>query len=564
MNAPVGSIIGFATSPGRTASDGTGKNGLYTSGLLQFLGEPGITAIQMFQKVTAYVQERSGGAQLPWVATSLTGDIYLVQESGKTDNTIFYGNKNNPPDYDNAAASISRETSIAVLPFNNYTGSPDQEHLVAGQNETLINELSKISQFKPLRVIYRGSVNSFRNYDKPMQEIAKEIDVDFVVEGSVMSMGDSLIIQLRLVQVMPEEKIVWAQSYTRDIPGILGLYSGIANQIANKLDLDLSEDEKKDSPITRKVNPESYKAYLRGMYHLSLLTPESIDIGMDYLHEAVRIDPAEPLAYAGLALGYTEIAHGSLDPGDALPKAEAAALRALSIDSTLAEAWSALGEAKLYYDHDFETANKYLAKALELNPNLGVTYFHVAWAEYLYGNMEKAIEAHILSKRYDPFHPSCTSWLGGLYCYDGQYEKAIETAKEGIEIQRDHPVAYYILGITYGIMGNEEEAMAYHQELATISPEWKFALGYTNAIFGHREEAEKILKEYESMSESPWNAYCLMMLNSVLGNIDEAFRWLNFRPLHAYSAWVAVLPEFNNMKDDPRFDEFVKNLNIPK
>ena len=279
--------------------------------------------------------------------------------------------------------NVQNEISLAVLAFSNYTGDTDQELLVEGQHETLINELSKISQVKPLRVISRSTVNAFKNYDKSIPEIAKDINVEFLVEASVLGFGDSITLQLRLIRAYPEENVVWAQSFSNDFSNILRLHSDIAGQITSKMNLDLSSEDIQKLPAPREVNPESYKAYLRGMYHLNQLTPEGTEKGLEYLHEAVRIDPAEPFAYAGLALGYIEIAHGPLDPGDALTKAEAAAIQALKIDSTMAEIYAAMAEVYLYKLWKFNQAEKYFVKALELNPNLALTHYHYSWALYL-------------------------------------------------------------------------------------------------------------------------------------------------------------------------------------
>ncbi|MCK5461475.1 MAG: hypothetical protein KAI95_00615, partial [Bacteroidales bacterium] len=312
------------------------------------------------------------------------------------------------------------EISLAVLPFSNFTGDPGQEWLVDGQHETLIHELSKLSQFRPLRVISRSTVNAFKNYDKSVPEIARDINVQYLVEASVLSFGDSITLQLRLIHAYPEENVVWAESCSSDFTNILKFHSGIAGQIAEKMNIDLSPEEKEKLPSPRQVNPESYKAYLRGMYYLNQLTDEGMEKGLEYLHEAVRLDPQEPFAYAGLALGYLEIAHGPLDPGDALPKSEAAATQAFNLDSTLAEVHTALGALYLYNLWEFDKAEKHLIKALELNPNLAIAHYHYSWGLYLWGRMEEAIVEHKLAQKYDPLNPGHTAYLGALYFYAGR------------------------------------------------------------------------------------------------------------------------------------------------
>ena len=461
------------------------------------------------------------------------------------------------------AATNLAEVSLAVLPFTNYTGDKEQEWLVAGQHETLINELSKISQVRPLRVISRSTVNAFKNYDKPVPQIAREIDVEYLVEGSVFSMGDSITLQLRLIHIYPEEDVVWAESCSSNFTNVLNLHSDIDGEIAEKMNLKLSSEDLKQLIPPRQINPEAYKAYLRGMYHLNMLTQEGLEKGLEYLHEAVRLDPAEPFAYAGLALGYLEIAHGPLDPGDALTKAEAAAIQALKLDTTMAEIHTALGEVYLYKLWEFDKAEKHLVRALEINPNLAMAHYHYSWALYLWDRMEEAIREHILAQKYDPFNPLHTAWLGALYCYDGQYDKAISTALESFEIYEDYVVGYYVLGATYLETGRMEEAIAAHQKLAELVPMWSWQLGLTYAAAGQYEEAKKILEEYEKTDVIPFTVHGRIVLNAALDRMDEAFKWLEYEPLHAWTAWVAVMPEGEALRRDQRYQDFLARLNLP-
>lgn len=461
-------------------------------------------------------------------------------------------------------ASSQAEISLAVLPFTNFTGDTEQEWLVQGQHETLINELSKISQVRPLRVISRSTVNAFKNYDKPVPEIAREIDVEYLVEASVLSFGDSITLQLRLVQAYPKEDVVWAESCSSDFTNVLNLHSGIAGQIAEKMNLKLSDDDLEKLTKPRKVNPESYKAYLRGMYNLNLLTPEGMEKGLEYLHEAVRLDSLEPFAYAGLALGYLEIAHGPLDPGDALAKAEVAVNQALKLDSTMAEIYAAMAEVYLYRLNRFEEAEAFFLKALELNPNLAITHYHYSWALYLFGRMEKAIAEHKLARKYDPFNPLHTAYLGGLYNYDGQHEKALECALESFELQEDYAIGYLVIGRAYLGMGKTEEAIEAHEKLAELYPWYASVLGTTYYKTGYTEKAEKILADLlKDPHMDPYKAWQIANLAAVLGKNDIAFEYLNREPHHAFVAWAAVVPRFKRLYDDPRWMEFLDRLNLP-
>ncbi len=468
--------------------------------------------------------------------------------------------------YPNISEELRRtgpEVSLAVMPFTSILGTMDQEWLIAGQHETLIHELSRISQVRPLRIISRSTVDAFQKYEKPVADIARDIDIDYLVEASVIATEDSVTLQLRLIHLSPEENVVWAETFSSDFSHILSFYSTLAHQIARRVNLGLSPDEESKFEVEREINPDCYKAYLRGMYQLNLLTPEGMEKGLEYLHEAVRIDPAEPFAHAGLALGYLEVAHSPLDKGDALTKAEAAAARAFSLDTTLAEIYTALGEVYLYELWTFERANEYFEKALRINPNLAIARYHYAWALYLYGDLEGAIREHLLAQKYDPFNPLHFAWMGILYYADGKLEEAFEVVEESFQLEKDYAAGYFVLGLTYLQAGEPEKAIETHRKLAELYPWWSWGLGYTYAVTGHRKEAEEIAMQLESIEPNGWIAVGLTHIYGGLGRMDEAFQWLNYEPHHAFIAWAAVQEEYEPLRRDPRFDAFLARLNLP-
>lgn len=557
MTAPVGSIIAFATSPGSTASDGTGENGLYTSGLLTYMNEPGITAIQMFQKVTAYVLKNSRNKQLPWVSTSLTGDFYLVPGSGMADNSQVL---NSIMTFDKAPED---EKTLVVVPFKNLTGNPDLDYIVQGQELGLSTGLSNVSQVKPLRILTGVTASRFADPGASIPELANEINADFLIEGSILSAEDSIILQLSLKEPFPKERLVWAQIYKSDLGNVLKLYSNIAGQIVSKIGFEMTPDAIVRLPSPTKVNPDTYKAYLRGMYYLNQLTPDAIKKGFEYLNQAIESDPADPYANTYLALGYLNIAHSALDPGDALIKAEAAAFRSIDLDSTIADTYSALAQLNLYSLWRFEDSEKYFKKALTLNPNSAITHYHYAWLLFLLGRLDEAIEEHKLAQKYDPFNPQHTGYLAWLYSAAGRYDDAIQEARKSMEIQKDYDAAYIVLGKTYMKMGRKDEALEMYKKLADLYPWWNYCLGIAYVELGNRDEAQKILNGIEKDPLDPWNAFCRAEMNAALGNKDEAFKWINYEPHHAFTAWVTTFPEFDFLHSDPRWDQFLKRLNLP-
>lgn len=557
MNAPVGSMIAYATAPGSTASDGSGKNSPFTSALLTFINEPGITLDQMLNKVKADVLRKSKNQQIPWVASSLTGDFYLVPGSTKYDNTQVLST------IEPENTGTDNEISIVVMPFKNLTGKPDLDYLVEGQQDAMNTELSKISQVKPLRVVSGRTAYAFSNATRSIPEIAKDIDVDFLIEGSVLNPGDSITLMLRLIRAFPEEKQVWGQTFISDMRNIFKLYNNIAGQIAQKLDMSLTPQNLINLPTPRQINPDTYKAYLRGMSNLRQGTPESIKKGFEYLNEAIRLDPADPFAYTALAVMYFEMAHGPLDTGDAIMKGEAAAFQAIKLDTTIAETYFALGETYVSSYWKFDEAEKYFKKALSINPNLALAHFYYAWTLYLFGKNKEALVEHEMARKCDPFDPDITAQLALMYIYSGQYEKGLEEALKSLVIMPDFQMGLYALDEAYLNMGNYNEAIETAKKLVDKYPKWMFELGYIYVMTGKTDEAEKILGQMNKLKVTPFTAMGQVVLNAALNKKDEAFKWLAYEPHHMWIAWVPVLPWFNNLYGDPRFDEFVKRLNLP-
>jgi TolB-like protein len=451
--------------------------------------------------------------------------------------------------------------SIAVLPFDNYTGDDSQDFLAFGMHDALISELGQLGA---IRVVSKTSSLAYSDSEKTLKEIASELKVDAIIEASVLSVDENIRVQLKLISPFPEEQQLWSQTFNSDMSNILDLYNRVIKNIASEIRLTLSPEQQTQLAEKKEVNPESYKAYLRGMYNLNMDTPEATKRGMEYLQEAVRIDPADAFGYAGLALGYLEIAHGPLDPGDALNKAEAAANQAFRLDTTIAEIYSAMAELYLYSTWEFDKVEEYFKRALEINPNLDLTHYHYSWALYLFGRMDEAIEQHELAQKYDPLNPMHTAWLGGLYNSAGRYEDAVREALKSFEIQKDYAIGYLVLGDAYLGLGREEEAIKAHEKLAEVAPWWSSKLGVTYAKTNHRDEAEHILNELENSEINGFIAVGLAHLNAALGNTDEVFKWLNYEPHHGFVAYAAVNPLYEPYHNDVRWKEFLERLNLPK
>ena len=454
------------------------------------------------------------------------------------------------------------EKSIVVLPFKNSTGNQEMEYLVQGQNDALVSELCMISQVRPLRVLSGRTASVIAGTSRPIPEIANEINVDYIIEGSVLDVSDSINLQLRLIQAYPVEKLVWTRIFKSNLTNVFELHHNIANEIADMIGIDLTPENLATLAPPRKINPETYKLYVRGMYNIKLETLESIKKGIDYLNEAISLDPADAFAYSGLAIGYFLIAHGSADTGDTMVKGEAAAMQAIKLDTTIAESNYAYAMTIEYSLWKFREAEKYYKKALSIDPNNADTHFHYAWILLLLGRNDEALAENLLARKYDPFAPEIAAQLGWLYLHTDNKEKALQEALKSLEIRPDYHQGLWGLGDAYLAMGKVDEAIAVHKKLADKYPRWMFKLGITYAKTGKISEARQVLERMNTLKPDPFVSLGHVMLNSALNNKDEAFKWLTYEPRHIWLPWVAVLDWGSNLHGDPRFDEFLKKLNI--
>ncbi|UCG58910.1 MAG: protein kinase, partial [Phycisphaerales bacterium] len=459
-------------------------------------------------------------------------------------------------------ASPGRIKSLAVLPLENLSGDPNQEYLPYGITEALIADLAKI---EALQVRSRTSIMQYEDVKKPLSEIARELNVDAVVEGSVLRVGQQVRITAQLIHA-PTDTHLWVNSYQRDLGDVLTLLSEVARTIAGQIEITITPDQEALLTAKRPINPEMYEAYLKGMFHLNKMTPEGTEKGLDYFRLAIERDPSDPLAYGGLALGYVASAHGPGAPPDAFEQAKAAAVQALKMDDTVAEAHAALAQIKLYKDWDWAGAEQAFLSALKLNPNLTLTRAQYSWYLLLFGRTDEALAEMRRVQQVDPLTPLWPAWQGWQYWWTGQNKEAIEEARESLELDSDYPVALYILGSAYAEKGMYEEAIKAHQRAGVLSREWKSGLGRTYAMASRLEEARLVLAELEA-DPTPWDTFFVAQIYAVLGEKDEAFRWLEVAygpPNHPYVPWISHPPAFKPLHDDPRFADLLRRLNLPE
>jgi TolB-like protein len=460
-----------------------------------------------------------------------------------------------------AEARPDRIESLAVLPLENLSDDPNQEYFSDGMTEALIANLGKIGA---LQVRSRTSIMQYKDVKKSLPEIAKELNVDAIVEGSVLRVAEKVRITAQLIHA-PTDTHLWVGSYEQEMGDILALQREVARTIAGEIKVTLTPTEEIRLTSARRVNPETYEAYLKGMFYLNKFTPEGNEKGLTFLHQAIEKDPAEPLPYAGLALGYSIIGHGPAPSPEAWPRARKAALRALELDDTLAEAHAALAEVKLYYDWDWPGAGQGFQRAIELKPNFADVHAQYAWYLVLLGRLDEGLAEMKRAQDLDPLQPIYTAWLGRQYWWAGQDEKAIEEARKAIELNPDFPVGLCVLGDVYAAKGMYEEAIALHQKAYAVAPDWGWSLGHTYALAGQRDKAMNVLAELGGEYQQK-NVWGIVEVYAALGEKDEAFRCLEagYKYRHNWLPWIKWNRNYEPLRDDPRFGDLLRRMNLPE
>jgi TolB-like protein/Tfp pilus assembly protein PilF len=452
-----------------------------------------------------------------------------------------------------------RVRSIAVLPLRNLSGDPGQEYFADGMTEALITDLARISA---LMVISRTSIMRFKDTDLPLPEIARELGVDAVVEGSVQREADRVRITAQLIDAATDRHL-WADTFERALEGALALQSEVARSIADAIAVEVLPGEATRLAHAREVDPRTYEAYLRGMHHLKKGSPEGFEKGMAYLKEAVDIDPADPLAYAGLASGYVTLGHTSGNAED-FRRAKAAARRALELDDSHAEAQAALAEVAMYFDWDWEVAEEAFLRAIELSPSLAEVHAHYTWLHALRGDWPEAFAEAELAQELDPLAPAFTSWLGELYWAAGRYDDAEKEARKALELNPGWARAHSDLGRAYLGQGRVDEAVEQFRIGAEKNPRWKPFLGNALVAAGRREEARTLLAELLAVPEGQVNLAMLASFQAISGDPDGALATLErgYAARDGLMPWIGSWFEFGELTDDPRFQDLLERMNL--
>ncbi len=466
-------------------------------------------------------------------------------------------------------ATPGRIERLAVLPLTNLRGDPAEEYFADGMTEALITDLAKIGA---LRVISRTSVMQYKGARKPLPEIARQLNVDAVVEGSVLRVGERVRITAQLIRAVPEEHL-WAENYDRDVRDVLALYSEVARAIAGEIRIKLTPQEEARLAGARQVDPEAYEAYLKGRHECGKATKEGVEKGIEYLEQAVQKDPGHAASHAALAEYYCELTLWGYAPPKVLArKAKLAVMRALELDETLAEAHATLSYVNLAFDWDWSGGEKEFKRAMELNPSSATA--HVTYAAHLIaaGRLEEGVAEMIRAQALDPTSARTAGHLGWCYVAARRYDEAIAHFTKALQLDSNFAYAQAQLAWNYARKGVHPEAIAAGQEArrlvapgeVLLTDGW-LAEAYVRA--GKQAEVLAWIETWERLSAHRYvDGYYLAYLYAAVGNPDAALQSLS-RAYEDHSPnmpFLNVDPPFDPLRSDPRFRDLVRRVGLPE
>jgi TolB-like protein/tRNA A-37 threonylcarbamoyl transferase component Bud32/Flp pilus assembly protein TadD len=455
--------------------------------------------------------------------------------------------------------------SLAVLPLENLSGDPAQDYFADGMTDALITELSHI---RKLRVISRTSVMPYKRTQKSIAEIARDLNVDAIVEGSVVRASGRVRISAKLLQTSIEQSL-WANSYERDFTDVLALQSDVATAIARGIQVELSAPEASQLASSRAVVPEAYEAFLKGRFEAARRTREGITSSVGYFQDAIAKDPTYAAAYAGLADSFLNVSTYQIQrPAEVIPQAKAAAQKALQLDERLAEAHASLAAIRFYHLESDGVESEF-QRAIALNPGYATAIHWYALSLAALGRKEESITEIKLARDIDPRSLIINANVGWCYYLAGDNDRAIEEEKNTLRLEPTFGVAQGYLGQAY--LEKKLYALAIEEFRKTVSlspgdPARKADLGSAYARAGKNQQAQEILQEFlHAPREKYISPYDWAMLYAGMGKKQETLAWLGraFDERNARMVNIAVHPHFAFLRGDPAFENLLARMNVP-
>ena len=455
--------------------------------------------------------------------------------------------------------------SIAVLPFENRSGNTDTDYLSDGIAESLIFRLSQIPELKVSPV---SSVIRYKGKEFDAKKIAAELGVGAVMSGRLTQRGDNLTISVELIDAA-NNKILWGEQYDRKMSDLLATQREIAATITQKLQVKLLGDEK---GLTKRYtnNSEAYQLYLKGRFHFARRTKEDMFKGIDLYNQAVKLDPNFALAYVGIAESYSTIpSYPYASPQESAPQAKAAVARALELDPDLPEAHTVAGMIAATHDWDYPEAERRFKRSLELDPNLAITHYRYAWV-YLspLGRHDEAVAEMKKAMELEPLAVQQGANFAAVLMYARRFDEALEQAKKTNDLDPTHVGGLVWLSNTYNAKGMYKESLAVSektQNLTSYQPRAQRGISY--AIGGQREDAMRIVNEWKEAEKAGYVAnYWLAATFAQLGDKNSAFAELekSYQQRDWFLQRLKTDPFMDPLRDDPRYKEMLKRLNLPE
>jgi TolB-like protein/DNA-binding winged helix-turn-helix (wHTH) protein/Flp pilus assembly protein TadD len=455
--------------------------------------------------------------------------------------------------------------SLAVLPLENLSGDPSQDYFSDGMTDELITELGQISG---LRVISRTSVMTYKGARKPLPQIARELNVDTVVEGTVLRSGDQVRITAQLIEA-PADKHLWAQSYEGDVRQTLTLQRQVARAIAEEIHIELTSHERDVLKSVKTVNLDAYEAYLKGRYFWNKRTADGLKKAIDYFNQAIELDPTYARPYSGLADSFALLGdweYGVLAPKEAYPKAKAAATKALELDSALGEAHISLAFSLDGFDWDFVAAEREFRRGIELNPGYATGHQWYAGHLILFGRNNEAIAEMKKAEDLDPLSLIIGADLAEDFLIAHRYDEAILQIRKTMDLDSNFALAHYQLGQAFLQEHRYNEAIGELQKAVSLSggsTTSTSSLAYAYAVSGRRNEAEAILSDLKNRSSGSFsNAPEIALVYVGLNQRDQAMDWLEKGYNERFNPGVLMRPAFEPVRSDPRFQDLLHRIGL--
>jgi TolB-like protein/DNA-binding winged helix-turn-helix (wHTH) protein/Tfp pilus assembly protein PilF len=456
--------------------------------------------------------------------------------------------------------------SLAVLPLENLSGESSQNYFSDGMTDELITDLAQISA---LRVISRTSVMVYKGARKPLPQIARELHVDAVVEGTVLRAGDQVRITAQLIDASTD-KHLWSHSYEGELRDTLALQDRVARAIAEEIKISLTPREQAALKSAAVVNPQAYESYLKGRYFWSKRTAEGLKVALAYFNQAIEEDPNYAQAYSGLADTYALLGdwqYAAMTPKEAYPKAKAAALKAVKLDNALGEAHNSLAFLLDGFDWDLDSGGKEFRRAIELNPGYATAHHWYAGHLALLGQYDEAIAEMKKAESVDPLSLIINADLAELLVLAHSYDEAIGQSRKTIEMDPNFAMAHDQLAEAYLQKHMYAQAIPELQkavQLSSGSPMCLANLARAYAFSGQRDEATALLSDLKTSSTPGFShASEVAAIYASLGDKDQAMNWLERGYAERFNPGVLIRPRFDPLRSDPRFQRLVQRVGLP-